>query len=358
MGGPYTRDELLTARALGPAAAAAGQPLPDYLRNQAAAAGISEPAVVDAALARAGVEVLLAPPTPPLVAIDAGALPPDGPPSAPVTIIELGDFQCPHTRRAEATLRRAMAAHGEQVRLVWRDLPRPVHREARGAAIAARCAAAQGRFWPYRDRLLQRPEAQQRAALVGHAGALGLDTARFTSCLDDAGPAAAVQRDADAAAALGARSTPTLFVNGRYVPPPLTDAALAAAIAEALGRAGVASASRASTPAPPPARIDASVRLQRAELARWLADRPALERPLEQGELDVDGRKLLIVSSVEPGSLYDRLGLSSRDVLMQVDGVWVTDASNPLWDALAGRDRVVLTIMRRGLPVHYEYRIE
>ena len=92
-----------------------------------------------------------------------------------------------------------------------------------------------------------------------------------------------------------------------------------------------------------------------------LAERPALEAKLEQSRGIYSGRRLLTIRQIRAGDLYDRLGLRERDVLLLVDGEWVTDEENPLWRALekgqAGAELNIL-VMRRGLPRSYRYRIE
>jgi hypothetical protein len=103
---------------------------------------------------------------------------------------------------------------------------------------------------------------------------------------------------------------------------------------------------------------EGTIHLTRRFVDAALADRPALERDLERGRLDLQGERLLKLARVEEGGLYARLGLEPGDVLLQVDDVFVGDAHNPLWDALAERRRVKLTIVRRGLPHSFEVSID
>src|SRR4029079_8755361 len=70
------------------------------------------------------------------------------------------------------------------VRLVVRDFPQAVHRDAAVAAEAAACAAAHGGYWPYRDALLQSQDDLDSAALRRHAARVGLDGERLGACLD------------------------------------------------------------------------------------------------------------------------------------------------------------------------------
>jgi type II secretory pathway component PulC len=106
---------------------------------------------------------------------------------------------------------------------------------------------------------------------------------------------------------------------------------------------------------PPPNSV---IDLRRAEVDRALRDLSDLERQLAPGALDVEGKRLLIVTAVEPGNLFDLLGLREHDVLMQVDGEWIHDQLNPLWDALRDRERVRLLVMRGGFPQTLEFVIQ
>ncbi|MGD8376064.1 MAG: thioredoxin domain-containing protein [Acidobacteriota bacterium] len=147
--------------------------------------------------------------------IDTGDSPARGAATAPVTIVEFADFQCPLSARAVPTLRQVLAAYPDQVRLVFKHFPLAIHPAARRAAIAAEAAREQGKFWEMYDLLFQNPASLERADLVAHAASLGLDVARFEKDLDSAELAARVDRDAAEAMRVGATATPTFFVNGR-----------------------------------------------------------------------------------------------------------------------------------------------
>jgi protein-disulfide isomerase/type II secretory pathway component PulC len=105
---------------------------------------------------------------------------------------------------------------------------------------------------------------------------------------------------------------------------------------------------------PEPQRV---VTLERARVTAALADRSGLERKLTPTSATFSDRRLLVVERVVPGDLYDLLGLREGDVLMAVDGEWLTDQHNPLWQAAAQRDEIVLVFMRRGLPHSLRYRL-
>jgi len=107
-----------------------------------------------------------------------------------------------------------MKEYAGRVRLVFKDLPLPSHQLALGAHEAARCAGAQGRYWPYHDRLFEQQPNFEREQLIGYAVDLNLDRERFTRCLDEHAQRPAVEASLAEARALGVNATPTFFVNG------------------------------------------------------------------------------------------------------------------------------------------------
>jgi protein-disulfide isomerase len=153
--------------------------------------------------------------------IAAGSPPGDfnvlGRADAPVTLIEFTDQQCPHcARHALETfplIRRNYVDTGK-LRYTSRDLPLPFHPFALPAAVAARCAGEQGRFWEYRARLFEEQSRLGTAPYQELALDLGLDVARFDACRSDGRQEANVRADIELAHAQGIGSTPS-FVIGR-----------------------------------------------------------------------------------------------------------------------------------------------
>ncbi|WP_246090562.1 DsbA family protein [Nonomuraea deserti] len=137
--------------------------------------------------------------------------------SAPVTIVEFGDFKCPEcgtfARRIEPVLRRRYVDTGI-VRLFWRDFPAK-GRESERAAIAARAADRQDAFWRFHDALY----AEQSARLTDDrlravAAQVGLDMARFEADRRDPELRRAVEQDFAFATQLGLPGTPAFLING------------------------------------------------------------------------------------------------------------------------------------------------
>jgi protein-disulfide isomerase len=163
--------------------------------------------------AGAAVEPAAAAPAP---GIDARVL---GAADAPVSIIEFTDIQCPYCARFALDTWPALKARyidTGKVRFASRDLPLPFHPHAVPAAVAARCAGEQGRYFEYREALFRGQAQLADAPYEKIAAHFGLDVERFAACRADRGMRDAVRADAALAAANGIASTPT-FVIGREV---------------------------------------------------------------------------------------------------------------------------------------------
>lgn len=148
--------------------------------------------------------------------------------SAPVTIEIWADYQCPFCKLEAfafgGALEREYAGSG-RAKIVFRDYAfldsGSTAKESQDAAVAARCAGRQdpGAYWRYHDLLFLQQQGENQGAfsrdnLVGLAGIAGLDTAAFTSCLDDPAVRSAVLAETAEGAAQGIGSTPTTVVTG------------------------------------------------------------------------------------------------------------------------------------------------
>jgi protein-disulfide isomerase len=152
---------------------------------------------------------------PPRQAVKAADGPAKGPASAPIEIIEFSDFQCPYCLRAHSVVQRVLDTYGDRIRLVYRHYPLGNHPNAWPAAEASQCAAEQGRFWPYHDRLFANPTKLHEPELKQTAVDLGLDAGRFNDCLDSHKYKNVVEADVRAGDEAGVQGTPCFFINGR-----------------------------------------------------------------------------------------------------------------------------------------------
>jgi protein-disulfide isomerase len=137
--------------------------------------------------------------------------------SAPVTIVEFSDFQCPFCARVNPTLDRVRQTYGDRVRIIFKDYPLANHPQAPKAAEAARCAGEQKKFWEMHDAMFANQRALEVPSLKQTARAIGLDGAAFDQCLDSSKHQAAVQANTELGEKMGVNSTPTLYINGRAV---------------------------------------------------------------------------------------------------------------------------------------------
>lgn len=156
-----------------------------------------------------------------LSSVRLGADPALGKRSAPVTIIEYGDFGCTTCRGWEqAGIRQKLIqAYGDQVYFVWRDFP-IITAQSPKAAEAGQCAFDQGKFWEYHDLLYQRAPALSIPDLKAYAAELGLAAAQFNRCLDSGQDAPKVNQSLQQARALGFIGTPSFLVNGQKLAGP------------------------------------------------------------------------------------------------------------------------------------------
>jgi protein-disulfide isomerase len=168
---------------------------------------------------KAGVKVYLDAPSAPRVKVDTDGYPSWGSPTAPVTLVEFADYECPFCQRAVATLERLKEAYGpDKLQIVFRDLPIDTHARAMPAALAAHCAKDQGKFWEYHRLLFDNQASLQDADLKGYAAKVGLNADDFTACFDSKKFQGVIEKSKREADALGLDSTPTFVVNGILIP--------------------------------------------------------------------------------------------------------------------------------------------
>jgi protein-disulfide isomerase len=135
--------------------------------------------------------------------------------SAPLTIVEFADFGCPFSAEESYVVRALAKQYPDDIRFIYRDFPIPeLHEGADLAAAGGECAREQGKFWEYHDFVFGHQAAFTSDLLVSYADEIGLDTKKFSSCLNSAKYEAEVQTDLADGVKAGARGTPTFFVNG------------------------------------------------------------------------------------------------------------------------------------------------
>jgi protein-disulfide isomerase len=135
--------------------------------------------------------------------------------NAPVVLVEFADYECPYCQKVNPKIQQLKKEYGDNLTVIYKDFPLPMHHGSEKAAEASRCAGEQGKFWEYHDVLFY-SRLIDVDALKEHARVLNLDGDRFDTCLDSGKQASAVKQDLDEAKSLGLTGTPSFFVNGHF----------------------------------------------------------------------------------------------------------------------------------------------
>ena len=147
--------------------------------------------------------------------IDVADTPMKGPASAPVTIVEWADFECPACKAVAPKLNEAVARWNGKVKVYYKNYPLSIHRLAEPAARAGYAALQQGKFWEMHHVLFEKQPALEVADLEKYAKDMGLDLVKWKSDMNGEAANARVARDKKQADAVGLDHTPTIFINGR-----------------------------------------------------------------------------------------------------------------------------------------------
>jgi protein-disulfide isomerase len=141
-----------------------------------------------------------------------------GKPNAPVTIVEISDFQCPFCSRVGPTIKQLKEKYGpDKIRLVWKHNPLPFHKNARGAHEASQTVFALGgsdAFWKFHDSAFANQQALSDENYEKWAGEAGVDRAKFKAAYSAKKYAAKVDEDLAMSKKIGATGTPAFRING------------------------------------------------------------------------------------------------------------------------------------------------
>jgi protein-disulfide isomerase len=139
-----------------------------------------------------------------------------GPADAPITLVEYGDYECPHCGAAYPIVKEIQNRLGDRLRFVFRNFPlTQIHPHAAHAAEAAEAAAAQDRFWEMHDWLFEHQRHLGDQLLVRAAETLGLDAGRVRRELEEGIHMPRVREDFMSGVRSGVNGTPTFFINGQ-----------------------------------------------------------------------------------------------------------------------------------------------
>jgi protein-disulfide isomerase len=134
---------------------------------------------------------------------------------ASITLVEYGDYECPHCGRAYPIVKAVQKHFGKRLRFVFRNFPlNEAHPHAEVAAESAEAAAAQGMFWEMHDALFENQSALDVDELIVYATNLGLDVGRVARELQARAHLARVKEDFMSGVRSGVNGTPTFFIDG------------------------------------------------------------------------------------------------------------------------------------------------
>ncbi|MCA9626807.1 MAG: DsbA family protein, partial [Myxococcales bacterium] len=136
-----------------------------------------------------------------------------------VTIVEFSDFECTYCAKVQPTLKQLRARYGDDLRLVWKHLPLGVHERARPAAtlaIEAQKQLGDPAFWQVHDALFAQQANLSDATLLKIATDAGLPPSVMTAIRGDT-RRPRIEADIREADRVGAKGTPTFYVNGRLL---------------------------------------------------------------------------------------------------------------------------------------------
>ncbi len=151
---------------------------------------------------------------PPRVTVAVGDAPALGPKDAKVTFIEFSDYECPFCGREREVIWQVVDKYKDKVRYVFKDFPLSFHRSAQKAAEAAHCAGDQGKYWEYNKMAYANQKDLSVESLKKYAKDVGIDTAKFDTCLDSGAQTARVKKSLEEGSAAGVSGTPAYFING------------------------------------------------------------------------------------------------------------------------------------------------
>ena len=135
--------------------------------------------------------------------------------SAPVTMIEYSDFQCPYCGAFEPTVAQVLKQYGNKIRFVYRHFPLSFHPNAEPAALASECASEQGKFWQFHDALFANQDKESDSYYTQLATDNKLNMKQFADCVSSKKYEAKITAEAAAGGAAGINGTPGTFLIGK-----------------------------------------------------------------------------------------------------------------------------------------------
>jgi protein-disulfide isomerase len=136
--------------------------------------------------------------------------------TAPLELVEYGDYQCPHCGRAYPIIKNVQRKLGVDLKFVFRNFPlSEMHPDAFNAALAAETAGLQHKFWQMHDIMFENQQELDLGSLFFYAKTIGVDLERFKKDIQKNTIVAKVEEDIESGVRSGVNSTPSFYINGK-----------------------------------------------------------------------------------------------------------------------------------------------
>lgn len=133
-----------------------------------------------------------------------------------ITVIEYSEFQCPFCSRVQPATVKLLGEYKGKVRWIVRDFPLSFHDRAKPAAVVARCAQDQGKYWEMYETLFENQRALGDSDFESYGKKIGLNMDKFKACINDPkDKLALIDKMFSSGEKLGVTGTPAFFINGR-----------------------------------------------------------------------------------------------------------------------------------------------
>jgi protein-disulfide isomerase len=137
--------------------------------------------------------------------------------SAPITVIEYGDYECPACGNSYDMVESVMKEYAGKIKLEYRHYPLPFHKFAEKASIASECAGEQGKFWEMHEKLYKNQKNLQESDLERYAKEIVSDFGKFKACFDANGYIDKINKQKNMGENDKITGTPSFFINGQVI---------------------------------------------------------------------------------------------------------------------------------------------
>ncbi len=136
--------------------------------------------------------------------------------NAPIDIVVFNDYTCKYCQEYALELEKILKRNPNKIRIIWKHFP--LNQNYYTAAIAAECAAEQGKFWEYSHKIYSYKDKYTNDFYLNAAANLNLDVAKFSTCFTSDKYQAKIQADYYEGIIKGVLGAPATFINGEYIP--------------------------------------------------------------------------------------------------------------------------------------------